>query len=169
MENSIFAQTKYVMAKLELDSLDRKILRLLSQDARMPFLEVARLCNVSGASVHQRVQKLEECGVLAGSRFIVSPKALGYNMCAYIGLYLHDPSCYESVITALRDVPQVVECHYTTGSFDMFIKIYARDNNHLLNTIHDKLMPLGIERTETIVSFNVVIDRPVPVLEDDEQ
>ncbi len=144
---------------MELDALDRKILLLLSGDARMPFLEVARLCGVSGASVHQRVQKLEQMGVLRGSRFVVSASALGFSTCAFVGLYLKDPSCFETVVAALEKIPEVVECHFTTGAFDMFIKLYARDNRHLLDIIHDKLQPLGLSRSETIVSFNAVIDR----------
>ncbi|MCD7713988.1 MAG: Lrp/AsnC family transcriptional regulator [Prevotella sp.] len=151
------------MAKIELDALDRKILNLLARDARMPFLEVARLTGVSGASVHQRVQKLEQAGVLRGSQYLISPEAIGYETCAYIGLYLKDPSHFDRVVEELRTIPEVVECHYTTGAFDMFIKIYARNNHHLLNIIHDKLQPLGLSRSETIVSFNAVIDRQMPV------
>lgn len=129
----------------------------------MPFLEVARLTGVSGASVHQRVQKLEQAGVLRGSQYLISPEAIGYETCAYIGLYLKDPSHFDRVVEELRTIPEVVECHYTTGAFDMFIKIYARNNHHLLNIIHDKLQPLGLSRSETIVSFNAVIDRQMPV------
>ncbi len=151
------------MAKIELDALDRKILNLLSGDARIPFLEVARLTGVSGASVHQRVQKLEQAGVLRGSQYLISPEAIGYETCAYIGLYLKDPSHFDRVVEELRKIPEVVECHYTTGAFDMFIKIYAHNNHHLLNIIHDKLQPLGLSRSETIVSFNAVIDRQMPV------
>ncbi len=156
------------MAKAELDALDKKILRLLAQDARMPFLEVARLCNVSGASVHQRVQKLEQAGILEGSQYIISPEALGFETCAYIGLYLQDPSKFDNVVAELEKIPEVVECHYTTGAFDMFIKIYAHNNHHLLDIIHDKLQPLGLSRSETIVSFNAVIDRQLPVNEPEE-
>ncbi|MCD8282355.1 MAG: Lrp/AsnC family transcriptional regulator, partial [Prevotella sp.] len=115
------------MALPVLDLLDKKILALLAQDARMPFLEVARLCNVSGAAVHQRVQKLEQAGILKGSQYIISPEALGFETCAYIGLYLKDPAKFDNVLAELQRIPEVVECHYTTGSFDMFIKIYAHN------------------------------------------
>ncbi len=156
------------MANHRLDALDRKILKLISADARIPFLEVARACNVSGAAIHQRIQKLNSLGILKGSQFIIDPEKVGYETCAYVGLYLKDPSSFDAVVEKLRAIPEVTECHYTTGGYDMFIKIYARNNHHLLNIIHDKLQPLGLSRSETIVSFNAVIDRQLPVFDDAE-
>lgn len=151
------------MARHNLDSLDKKILSLIASDARIPFLEVARACNVSGAAIHQRIQRLTALGILKGSQFIVNPEKIGYETCAYIGLYLKDPSKFDEVVEELRRIPEVVECHYTTGGFDMFIKIFAKNNHHLLNIIHDKLQPLGLSRSETIVSFNAVINRQLPI------
>ena len=151
------------MARHNLDSLDKKILSLIASDARIPFLEVARACNVSGAAIHQRIQRLTALGILKGSQFIVNPEKIGYETCAYIGLYLKDPSKFDEVVEELRRIPEVVECHYTTGGFDMFIKIFAKNNHHLLNIIHDKLEPLGLSRSETIVSFNAVINRQLPI------
>ena len=153
------------MAHHQLDSLDKKILKMIADDARVPFLEVARACNVSGAAIHQRIQKLTSLGVLKGSQFIIDPEKIGYETCAYIGLYLKDPSSFDQVVEALRKIPEVVECHYTTGGYDMFIKIYAINNHHLLNIIHDKLQPLGLSRSETSVAFNAVIDRQLPVMD----
>jgi len=143
--------------------LDKKILSLIATNARIPFLEVARACNVSGAAIHQRIQKLLSTGVLRGSQFVVDPEKVGYETCAYVGLYLKNPEDFDVVVSRLRDIPEVVECHYTTGGFDLFIKIYARNNHHLLSIIHDKLQPLGLSRSETIVSFNAVIDRQISV------
>lgn len=154
------------MPKYNLDYLDRKILRMISEDARIPFLEVARACNVSGAAIHQRIQKLTSLGIIKGSQFIIDPEKIGYETCAYIGLYLKDPSRFDEVVEELRRIPEVVECHYTTGGFDMFIKIYAQNNHHLLTVIHDKLQPLGLSRSETIISFNAAIDRPLAISED---
>lgn len=148
-----------------LDSLDKKILHLIAEDARIPFLEVARVCNVSGAAIHQRIQKLTNLGILKGSQFIIDPEKIGYETCAYIGLYLKDPEKFDSVVEALRKIPEVVECHYTTGGFDMFIKIYAINNHHLLNIIHDKLQPLGLSRSETIISFNSAFCRQLPIVD----
>ncbi len=138
---------------------------MVAEDARVPFLEVARACDVSGAAIHQRIAKLRAMGVLKGSQFIINPEAIGYETCAYIGLYLKDPESFDDVVEKLRDIPEVTECHYTTGGFDMFIKIYARNHHHLLNIIHDRLQPLGLSRSETIVSFNAVIDRQLPIPE----
>ena len=155
------------MAQHNLDALDKKILRLIADDARMPFLEVARACNVSGAAIHQRIQKLTNLGVLKGSQFIIDPEKIGYETCAYIGLFLKDPGQFDFVLEELKKIPEVVECHYTTGGFDMFIKIYALNNHHLLNIIHDKLQPLGLSRSETIISFNAAIDRQLPIIDPD--
>ncbi len=155
------------MAHHQLDSLDRKILKLIATDARVPFLEVARACNVSGAAIHQRIQKLTTLGILKGSEFIIDPEKIGYEACAFVGLFLKDPSSFDGVVEKLRQIPEVTECHYTTGGYDMFIKIYAKSNHHLLNIIHDKLQPLGLSRSETIVSFNAVIDRQLPILDED--
>ena len=147
------------MAKQVLDSLDSHILKLISQDARIPFLEVARACNVSGAAIHQRVAKLTNLGIIKGSQFVIDPEKIGYETCAYMGLFLKEPEKFDQVVEELKKIPEVVECHYTTGGFDMFIKIYAVNNHHLLEIIHDKLQPLGLSRSETIISFNAAIDR----------
>ena len=160
------------MGHHRLDALDKKILSLIADDARMPFLEVARVCNVSGAAIHQRIQKLTKLGILKGSRFIIDPEKIGYETCAYIGLYLKDPENFDYVVEELKKLPEVVECHYTTGGFDMFIKIYALNNHHLLEIIHDKLQPLGLSRSETIISFNAAINRQLPIIdvpEDDDE
>ena len=116
------------MAHHNLDNLDKKILRMIAEDARVPFLEVARACNVSGAAIHQRIQKLTNLGVLQGSQFLISPEKIGYETCAYIGLNLKHPESFDTVVKALKEIPEVVECHYTTGDYDMFIKIYAHNN-----------------------------------------
>ena len=142
------------MAHHNLDSLDKKILHLIAADARIPFLEVARVCNVSGAAIH-----------LKGSQFIIDPEKIGYETCAYIGLFLKDPANFDNVVEGLRKIPEVVECHYTTGGFDMFIKIYAFNNHHLMSIIHDKLQPLGLSRSETVISFNAAIDRQLPIVD----
>ena len=152
------------MAIQKLDNLDKQILRMIAEDARVPFLEVARACDVSGAAIHQRIQKLTSMGVLKGSQFIINPEKIGYETCAYIGLNLRNPEKFDDVMVELQKIPEVTECHYTTGNFDMFIKIYAKNNHHLLNIIHDKLQPLGLASSETLISFNTVFDRQLPVV-----
>ena len=158
------------MGHHHLDSLDEQILKLIASNARIPFLEVARVCGVSGAAIHQRIQKLTDLGVLKGSEFVLDSEKIGYETCAYMGLYLKDPEQFDVVTEALRHIPEIVECHYTTGQYDMFIKIYAKNNHHLLSIIHDKLQPLGLARTETIISFHEAIKRQmaIPEWEEDE-
>ena len=150
---------------VKIDKLDKQILRMISEDARVPFLEVARACNVSGAAIHQRIQKLNAMGILKGSQFIIDPEKIGYETCAYIGLNLKDPENFDEVVEQLKKIPEVVECHYTTGNFDMFIKIYAINNHHLSNIIHDKLQPLGLASSQTLISFHTAIERQLPISE----
>lgn len=151
------------MSVANLDALDEQILRLIADNARIPFLEVARACHVSGAAIHQRIQKLMKLGVLKGSQFVLAPEKIGYETCAFVGLFLKDPSDFDRVVEELRKIPEVVECHYTTGGYDMFIKIYAKNNHHMLSIIHDKLQPLGLQRSETIISFHEAINRQMPI------
>ena len=140
------------MGHHQLDSLDEQILKLIADNARIPFLEVARACNVSGAAIHQRIQKLTNLGILKGSEFVIDPEKIGYETCAYIGIYLKDPESFDS-----------------TGKYDMFIKIYAKNNHHLLSVIHDKLQPLGLARTETLISFHEAIKRQMPIIVDTDE
>ena len=151
------------MANQKLDKLDRCILKMVSDDARVPFLEVARACNVSGAAIHQRIQKLTSQGILKGSQFVIDPERIGYETCAYIGLNLKKPEDYDRVVMELEKIREVTECHYTTGNYDMFIKIYARNNHHLLNIIHDKLQPLGLSSSQTLISFHSAFERQLPI------
>jgi len=153
----------FKMANQKLDRLDRQILDLIAEDARIPFLEVARACNVSGAAIHQRIQKLTSLGVIKGSQFVIDPEKIGYETCAYIGLNLRNPETFDEVVEKLRLIPEVVECHYTTGNYDLFIKVYAINNHHLLNFVHDKLQPLGLARSESIISFHSPINRQLPI------
>lgn len=153
------------MANSQLDSLDYKILQMLSANARKPYLEIARECNVSGAAIHQRIQKLVNMGVLLGSESLVNPSAVGYDTCAYIGFFLKDPSQFDKVIEQLKKIPEVIECHITTGQYDMFIKLYAKNNSDLMSIIHGKLQNLGLARTESLISFKEVFKRNIPIIE----
>ena len=153
------------MAIQKLDKLDRQILRMIGEDARVPFLEVARACNVSGAAIHQRIQKLTNLGIIKGSVFVMDPEKIGYETCAYIGLNLKNPEDFDHVLEELKKIPEVTECHYTTGNFDMFIKIYARNNHHLLTIIHDQLQPLGLSSSQTLISFYSAFERQLPIMD----
>lgn len=154
------------MEKYKIDELDKHILRMISENARIPFLEVARACNVSGAAIHQRVQRLTSLGILMGTGYYIDPSKIGYETCAYIGLNLKDPSQFDHAIHEVQRIPEVVECHYTSGPYDLFVKIYARNNRHLLNIIHNKLQPLGLAHTETIISFMETRQKQVPIPDD---
>ena len=153
------------MAKEKLDRLDKQILKLVAADARIPFLEVARVCDVSGAAIHQRIQKLTNIGILKGSQFLIDPEKVGYETCAFIGLNLKNPEDFDQVLEELKKIPEVTECHYTTGNLDLFIKISAQNNNHLLTIIHDKLQPLGLSSSQTLISFHSAFERQLPVMD----
>jgi Lrp/AsnC family transcriptional regulator for asnA, asnC and gidA len=147
----------------QLDELDEKILKMITNDARIPFLEIARECGVSGAAIHQRVQKLISLEILKGSEFIVNHSKVGYETSAYMGLYLKDPGQFSNVVEALLKIPEIVECYYTTGKYDLFIKIFAKNNLHLLKIIHKKLQPLGLSRSETFITFKEVFHRQIQI------
>jgi Lrp/AsnC family transcriptional regulator for asnA, asnC and gidA len=151
------------MGHHQLDELDEKILKMIIGNARIPFLEVARACNVSGAAIHQRIQKLTNLGILKGSEYIVDHNKVGYETSAYMGLFLKNPEQFSEVVAALKQIPEVVECHYTTGQYDLFIKLFAKNNQHLLEIIHSKLQPLGLARTETLISFKEAFRRQIPM------
>ena len=147
-----------------IDELDRKIISLIINDARTPFLEVARECGVSGAAIHQRIQKLTSLGVILGTQFNVDPEKIGLSTCAYLGMSLEHPEKMERTMEKLQSVREIVECHHTSGSYDLLLKVYAESNHQLLRIIHEKLQPLGLICKDTIMSFNEAIHRPVSIL-----
>ena len=157
------------MQKIEkIDTLDKKILNILSKNARMPFKDVAAECGVSRAAIHQRVQRLIEIGVILGSSFNINPKSLGYTTCAYVGITLERGNMYRDVAQQIAMIPEVVECHYTTGSYTMLIKLYAKDNEQLMELLNDKLQNInGVVSTETLISLEQSIKREVPVTTED--
>ena len=137
----------------KIDKLDRKILGILSQNARIPFKDVAAECGVSRAAIHQRVQHLIENGVIVGSGFEVNPKSLGYTTCTYVGLNLERGSMYRKVVERINTIPEVIECHFTTGSYTMLVKLYAKDNEQLMDLLNNKLQSIpGVVSTETLMS-----------------
>ena len=156
--------TEYLDEAAEIDHLDEKILKLITKNARIPFLEVARECGVSGAAIHQRVQRLLNMGIVSGSEFIVNPQKLGYNTCAYMGIYLEKAKFHKQVVDALRKIPEIVECHFTTGQYAIFIKIQTKSNKHLKHIIDNYLQDIeGISRTETFMSLEMDFKRQVPI------
>lgn len=148
----------------QMDELDHKILTLITANARMPFLEVARECGVSGAAVHQRVQRLQNIGIITGSEFVVNPEALGYNTCAFMGIHLEKASFHRQVVEKLMTIPEIVECHYTTGQYAIFVKILTKTNKHLKQIIDDEFRNIeGISSTETFMSLEVEFERQAPI------
>ncbi len=147
-----------------IDELDEKILRMITKNARIPFLEVARECKVSGAAIHQRVQRLLNLGIITGSEFIVDPTKLGYDTCAYMGIYLEKANHHNKVAEALKNIPEIIECHYTTGQYAIFIKIQTKNNKHLKKLIDVDLQEIeGIARTETFISLEQDFKRQIPI------
>ena len=148
----------------KIDNLDKKILSILSQNARIPFKDVAADCGVSRAAIHQRVQRLVDNNVITGSGFDVNPKSLGYRTCTYVGITLERGSMYKDVVKRLELVPEVVECHFTTGPYTMMVKLYARDNEQLMDLINGQLQESpGVVATETLISLEQSIKREIPV------
>ena len=148
----------------KIDNLDKKILSILSKNARIAFKDVAAECGVSRAAIHQRVQHLMENGVITGSGFDVNPKSLGYSTCTYVGLNLERGSMYKKVVERLEDIPEVVECHFTTGPYTMLVKAYACDNEQLMDLLNNRLQTIpGVVSTETLISLEQSIKREIPV------
>jgi Lrp/AsnC family transcriptional regulator for asnA, asnC and gidA len=146
--------------KHRVDEVDKKILSHLIQNARTPFLEIARDCGISGAAIHQRVRKLEEMGVIKGSKFIITPSAVGYDICVFIGVHLTKAHVYDEVVARLKTIPEVVECHYTTGAYAILLKLYCRDNQHLMNILVNTIQNIeGVARTESFISLEQAINR----------
>ena len=148
----------------KIDELDRKILRIITKSARIPFKEVAEKCGVSRAAVHQRVQKMFDNEVITGSSYHVQPRSLGYQLCVYIGITMEKASMYNQVIEALEQIPEVVEAQYTLGAFGILVKMYARDNEHLLQLLNSKIQEIpGVADTTTLTALAQPIFRQLPI------
>ena len=147
-----------------IDGIDKKILRFLMDDARKPILEIARSIGISGAAVHQRLRKLEKSGLISGSKFTINPKALGYRTLAYIGIFLDKAMSNPRAVKELERIPEVLECHYTTGNWSILIKVLCRDNEHLMQVLNKHIQQIeGVSRTETFISLNQQIDRQISI------
>ncbi|MDD2799212.1 MAG: Lrp/AsnC ligand binding domain-containing protein [Bacteroidales bacterium] len=148
----------------KIDALDRHILEIISHNARIPFKDVAAECGVSRAAIHQRVQRMIDMNVITGSGYTVSPKVLGYASCTYIGIKLEKGSLYKTVYPELEKIPEIVECHFTTGPYTMLVKLFARDNEHLMELVNTRIQEIkGVIATETLISLDQSIKREIPV------
>jgi Lrp/AsnC family transcriptional regulator for asnA, asnC and gidA len=148
----------------KIDNLDRRILDIVIHNARIPSKDVAIECGVSRAAIHQRIQRLIDLNVITGSGYHVCPKTLGYATCTYIGVNLERGAMYRDVVPELEKIPEVVECHYTTGPYTMLIKLYAHDNEQLMDLLNNKIQMIpGVTGTETLISLDKSIDREIPI------
>ena len=149
---------------VKIDGIDKKILRMLMEDARRPILEIARNIGISGAAIHQRLRKLEKSGLLQGSKFIINPKILGYTTMAYVGIYLDKAMSNPLAVKELEKIPEVLECHYTTGDWSIMIKVLCKDNEHLMHVLNKRIQQItGVSRTETLISLAQQIDRQISI------
>ena len=145
-----------------IDSLDKKILNIIMKNARIASKDVAVECGVSRAAIHQRIQRLIEMKVITGSGYTVNPKALGYNTCTYVGVSMEKGSMYREVLKEIEKIPEVVECHFTTGPYSMLIKVYAQDNQHLMELLNDQIQHIsGVTETETLISLEQSMNRQI--------
>lgn len=149
---------------LQIDGIDKEILRNLMSNARKPILEIARKIGISGAAIHQRLRKLEASGLIVGSKLVISPKLLGYTTMAYIGIYLDKAKSNQSAVKELENIPEVLESHYTTGNWSVLVKILCKDNAHLMQVLNKQIQEIdGVSRTETFISLKQQIDRQIQI------
>lgn len=149
---------------LEIDQTDLAILRIMVDNADLSYAEIGKRVFVSGGTVHVRVSKMKQMGIIRGTKLDIDVSKLGWDITSYIGIYLDKSSLYESVSKQLAEIPEVINLHYTTGQYGIFAKIQCRDTSHLREVLHDKIQKVqGIQRTETIISLEESLNRPIPI------
>lgn len=155
---------KVINQNIHIDGIDKKILRALMQDARTSVLEIARQVGISGAAIHQRLRKLEKSGLISGSKFVINPKILGYTTMAFVGIYLDKAMSNPEAVKQLKKIPEVLECHYTTGNWSILIKMLCKDNAHLMHLLNSEIQSIaGVSRTETFISLDQQIERQIKI------
>lgn len=147
---------------VKLDDLDFQILSILFTDSRTPFLEIARQCDVSGGTIHVRMKKMEDLGIIKGTKLIVDPSKLGFDVCCFIGIHLAKASCFNAVLEDMKKIKEIVELHYTTGSYSIFIKVLCKNVSHLQDLLMNKIQSIdGVQSTNTFISLLQPIDRNI--------
>lgn len=150
------------MTSYHIDKTDQKILAFLVNNARMPYLEIARECGVSGAAIHQRVKKMEASGIITGSRLLVKPSTIGLNVCAFISVTLSENSKYPEVVASLKQIPEIVECHFVTGKAALLVKLYCFDNDHLMEVLLNTIQNIPfIQATDTMIALDEAFERQI--------
>ncbi len=153
---------------INLDEIDKKILSILMKNAKTPYTDIAKEIHVSGGTVHVRMNKMEEMGLVKGASLTVDYEKLGYDVAAFLGIYLNKSSMYDDVASELAKIPEVVGAHYTTGAYSIFAKIICKNTNHLRDVLHDKIQPIqGIQRTETFISLQESINRSIQIVDEE--
>lgn len=149
---------------MKIDGIDKVIITRLVEDARIPILSIAREVGISGAAIHQRLRKLEKSNLIEGYNMIINPSSLGYNTTAFIGVFLDSSSQISSTIKRLKEIPQVVESHYTTGNYAIFVKVLCKNNKSLMRVLNEEIQPIkGVLRTETFISLEQQIKRQIKI------
>ena len=155
---------KIINENVVLDGIDKTILKSLMEDAKKPILEIAKNIGITGAAVHQRLRKLEQSGLIEGSKMILNAGLLGYKTMAFVGVYLDKAVSNPQAVRQLKQIPEVIECHYTTGNWSIFLKIICKDNQHLMDVLNKNIQAIeGVSRTETFISLNQQIKRQISI------
>ena len=155
---------KIIDQNVVIDGIDKTILNFLMEDAKRPILEIAKNIGITGAAVHQRLRKLEKSGLIEGSRLIIDPRLLGYKTMAFVGVYLDKAVSNPLAVNKLKEIPEVIECHYTTGNWSIFVKVLCKDNEHLMKVLNKNIQGIErVSRTETFISLNQQINRQIKI------
>lgn len=153
-----------------IDDIDRKILAILMENANTSYTEIAKRLFVSSGTVHVRMTKLKEMGIVTGANLTVDHTKLGYDIVAFLGVFLEKSSLYADVSEKLKKIPEIVSANYTTGNYGIFVKIFCKDTNHLREVLHDKIQYIpGIQRTETFISLEESINRPLSIIDKEKE
>ena len=149
---------------VKIDGIDKVIIKRLVENAKTPILSIARELGISGAAIHQRLRKLEQSNLIVGSKMILNPRVLGYTTTAFVGIFLDASSKYTAAIKRLKEIPEIVESHYTTGNYAIFIKILCKNNEDLMHLLNRDIQSIeGVARTETLISLDQQIDRQIKI------
>ena len=150
---------------MKIDGTDKKILIELTSNSRTPILEISRKIGISGAAIHQRIRKLKDSGLISGQHLKLNPKALGYTTLAFIGVYFDKAERNSQAIREMKKIPEILECHYTTGNWSVLIKILCKNNEHLMTLLNKQIQSInGVSRTETFISLEQQIDRQISIV-----
>ena len=150
---------------MKIDGIDKKILIELTSNSRIPILEISRKIGISGAAIHQRIRKLNNSGLISGQHLKLNPKALGYTTLAFIGVYFDKAERNSQAIKEMKKIPEILECHYTTGNWSVLIKILCKNNEHLMTLLNKQIQSInGVSRTETFISLEQQIDRQISIV-----